>query len=113
MADSGTGKFDFRTWQQVIVMIPTTSVEVCSLAVGELAGHANILSAAWTSNVIVTFLHAVERADPLGERGGVTDVVVVNVLPLAPPSKNIILSNVLRFIIYTIYCHKYSLTVVH
>lgn len=98
MADSGGGGIDILMWLHAIRMVTTSSVEVCSLAVSKVMGYVNILSAARMNNVIVMVRHTVEPANKLVARGVAIDCVLLNVLPLATPSKKIILSNVPPFI---------------
>lgn len=74
------------------------SVEKCCLAVGEVVGHENILSASRMNNATVIFLSTVEKANELVETGIVVDDVFNPVLPLSTPSKKVTLSNVPPFL---------------
>lgn len=74
------------------------SVEDCCLAVGEVVGHDNIMSASRMNSAIVVFLSSVEKANELVETGIVVDNLFTPVLPLSMPSKKVLLSNVPPFI---------------
>lgn len=74
------------------------SVENCCLAVGEVVGHENIMSASKMNSAIVIFLNSVEKANELVETGIVVDNLFTPVLPLSMPSKKVLLSNVPPFI---------------
>lgn len=74
------------------------SVEDCCLAVGEVIGHENIMSASKMNSAIVIFLNSVEKANELVETGIVVDNLFTPVLPLSIPSKKVLLSNVPPFI---------------
>ena len=95
---SGTGKFDSLTRQHAIKIATSTSVEECSLAIGEMVGHDKILSAARMNNAVVLFLEKVGLANEVVERGVVIDGVFTSVFPLSTPSKKVILSNIPPFI---------------
>ncbi len=79
-------------------MASAISVEKCCLAVGEVVGHENILSASKMNNAIVIFLSTVERANELVEAGIVVDELFTPVLPLSTPSKKVTLSSVPPFL---------------
>lgn len=98
MIDSGKKKFDFLMQQHVFKMVTTTSIEVCSLALVEIVGHVNILSAARMNNGAIMFLCTTETANKMVDKGVVTDGILVNVLPLATPSMKIIFLNFPPFI---------------
>lgn len=98
MAASGRGKFDFLTRRHGIKIESPASVEVCSLAVGEMVGHEKVLSASRMNKAIVLFLETVELATVMVENGVMIDDVFTPVLPLSTPSKKVILSNVPPFI---------------
>jgi len=74
------------------------SVEECCLAIGEVVGHASVLSASRMNNAIVVFLDSVDKANNLVERGIVIDGEFISVLPLSLPAKKVILSNVPAFV---------------
>lgn len=73
------------------------SVEKCCLAVGEVVGHENIMSASRMNNATVVFLSTVELLR-LVEAGIVVDDLFNPVLPLSTPSKKVTLSNVPPFL---------------
>lgn len=74
------------------------SVQSCCLAVGEVVGNKNVLSASRMNSAIVIFLSTVEKANELVQRGIVIDGVLTPVLPLSLSSKRVTLSNVPPFI---------------
>lgn len=74
------------------------SVEQCSLAVGDVVGHQNIVSASRMNKVVVLFLSSVEKALEVVQTGIVIEELFVPVVPLSTPSKRITLSNVPPFI---------------
>lgn len=74
------------------------SVEKCCLAVGEVVGHENIMSASRMNNATVVFLSTVEKANELVEAGIVVDDLFNPVLWLSTPSKKVTLSNVPPFL---------------
>lgn len=94
----GMESFEKLTRRHAVKIASNASVEVCSLAAGEVVGHDNILSAARMNNAIVLFLDTVELANELVERGLVVDGIFTAVLPLSTPSKKVTLSNVPPFI---------------
>lgn len=94
MAGPGTDDFSFLTREHAIKVPTRTSVEKCSLAVGGLIGHENILSASRMNNAVVLFLRSEHMAHYLIEQGIVVDDEFLTVLPLSSPAKKVILSNV-------------------
>lgn len=98
MAGPGTDDFSFLTREHAIKVPTRTSVEKCSLAVGGLIGHENILSASRMNNAVVLFLRSEHMAHYLIEQGIVVDDEFITVLPLSSPAKKVILSNVPPFI---------------
>lgn len=74
------------------------SVEECCLAIGQVVGHENIMSASRMNSANVVFLNSVERANDLVVNGVVIDGLFTPVLPLSTPSKKVLLSNVPPFI---------------
>jgi len=95
---SGVRTLDFLTRRHAVKLSLNASVEECSLAIGEVVGCENVLSASRMNNAIVVFLKTVELANLLVESGVVIDNVFVPVLPLSTPSKKVTLSNVPPFI---------------
>ncbi|XP_073712913.1 uncharacterized protein [Misgurnus anguillicaudatus] len=73
------------------------SVEDCCLAIGEVIGHENILSASKMNSATVIFLSSIENANNIVETGLVIDGLFTPVLPLSMPSKKVLLSNVPPF----------------
>lgn len=86
------------TRRHAIKVASTVSVEKCCLAVGEVVGHASVLSASRMNNATVIFLDSVDKANELVERGIVIDGEFISVLPLSLPAKKVILSNVPPFV---------------
>ncbi|KAL2076332.1 hypothetical protein ACEWY4_028084 [Coilia grayii] len=90
--------YENLTRRHAVKIASTASVEVCSLAAGEVVGHENIMSASRMNNAIVLFLKSTELANMLTENGVVINGVFTSVVPLSTPSKKVILSNVPPFI---------------
>lgn len=95
---SGVRNLDFLTRRHGVKIVSKASVEDCSLAVGEVVGCENVVSASRMNNAIVVFLKTTELANIVVESGVVVDNAFVPVLPLSLPSKKVILSNVPPFI---------------
>ncbi|KAI2656615.1 Transposon TX1 uncharacterized 82 kDa protein [Labeo rohita] len=95
---SGTRSLDFLTRRHGVKIVSKASVEDCSLAVGEVVGCENVMSASRMNNAVVVFLRTTELTNILVESGVVIDSAFVPVLPLSLPSKKVILSNVPPFI---------------
>ncbi len=74
------------------------NVEQCCLAVGEIVGHDNIVSASRMNSAIVLFFRSVEKANDAVQSGVVLNGSLVPVLPLSSPSTKVVLSNVSPFI---------------
>jgi len=51
----GVRKLDFLTRRHTVKISLNASVEVCRLAVGEVVGNENVLSAARMNNAVVVF----------------------------------------------------------
>ncbi|KAL2079064.1 hypothetical protein ACEWY4_024808 [Coilia grayii] len=98
MADPGEENLTFLTRRHAVKITSPVSIEACSLAIGELIGHPNILSASRMNNAIVLFLKTTELANNLVESGVVIDGGFTEVLPLSTPTKKVTLSNVPPFI---------------
>lgn len=90
--------FERLTRRHGIKVASKVSVEQCSLAVGNVVGHQNVVSASRMNKVIVLFLSSVEKALEVVQSGIVIDDLFVPVVPLSTPSKRITLSNVPPFI---------------
>jgi len=82
-----TGCFEQLTRRHAVKIASTASVEQCSLLVGQIVGHGNIVSAARMNNAIVLFFKTVEIANVVVEKGVVIDGVFTPALPLSTPSK--------------------------
>lgn len=98
MAGPGSGRFDFLTRRHGVKIDSAVSIEDCSLAVGEVIGPENILSASRMNSAIVVFVKTIDLANQLVEIGVVLNCVFTQVLPLSTPSKKVTLSNVPPFI---------------
>ncbi len=94
---SGVGSLDFLTRRHAVKIDSKASVEDCSLAVGEVVGCENVVSASRMNGAVVVFMKTVELANIAVESGVVIDNAFVSVLPLSTPKK-VILSNVPPFI---------------
>lgn len=75
-----------------------TSVEECGLAVGQIVGHASVVSASRMNGSVVLFLDSVDKVNEIVSCGVVINDQFLNVLPLVTPAKRITLSNVPPFI---------------
>lgn len=98
MSAQQTQGLSLLTRRHAIKVASTVSVEECCLAVGEVVGHASVLSASRMNNATVVFLDSVDKANELVERGIVIDGEFISVLPLSLPAKKVILSNVPPFV---------------
>lgn len=98
MAASDSASFDFLTRRHGVKVDSAISVEECSLAIGEVIGPENIISASRMNSAIVVFLKTIDLANLLVESGIVINDIFTPVLPLSTPSKKVILSNVPPFI---------------
>lgn len=100
MAGAGTGArgLSSLTRRHGVKVASAVSVESCCLAVGEIVGHENILSASKMNSAIVIFLSTVENANEVVQRGIILEGVLTPVMPLSLPSKRVTLSNVPPFI---------------
>ena len=74
------------------------SVEVCGLAVAEVVGAASVKSAARMNGSVVIFVDEVAKANAVIASGVVINDTFVPVMPLASPSKKVVLSNCPPFI---------------
>lgn len=95
---SGVRSLDFLTQHHSVKIDSKTSVEDCSLAVGEVVGCENVVSASRMNNAVVVFMKTVELANIVVESGVVIDNAFVSGLTFYSPSKKVILSNVPPFI---------------
>lgn len=95
---TGVESLDFLTRRHGVKIDSKASIEDCSLAVGEVVGCENVVSASRMNNAVVVFIKTVELANVVVETGVVIDNAFVPVLPLSTPSKKVILSNVPPFI---------------
>lgn len=98
MAGPGSGRFDFLTRRHGVKIDSAVSIEDCSLAVGEVIGPENILSASRMNSAIVVFVKTIDLANQLVEIGVELNGIFTQVLPLSTPSKKVTLSNVPPFI---------------
>lgn len=96
MAGAGARVLSSLTCRHGVKVASAVSVESCCLAVGEIVGHENVLSASKMNSAIV--LSTIEKANELVQRGIILDGVLTPVLPLSLPSKRVTLSNVPPFI---------------
>lgn len=98
MAVPGAQGLGSLTRRHGVKVASTVSVESCCLAVGEVVGHENIMSASRMNSAIVIFFNTIEKANEVVQRGIIMDGVLTPVLPLSLPSKRVTLSNVPPFI---------------
>ncbi len=95
---AASGSFDFLTRRHGVKVDSAVNIEECSLAIGEVIGTENIMSASRMNNAIVVFVKTVDLANQLVESGVVINGIFTPVLPLSTPSKIVTLSNVPPFI---------------
>ena len=74
------------------------SVEECGLAVADVVGAKSIISAARMNGAVVIFVDEVVKANEVITNGIVINDTFVSVMPLASPSRRVIVSNVPPFI---------------
>lgn len=98
MAASGGGGFNFLSRRHGVKVDSDVSIEECSLAVGEIVGCENIMSASRMNKAIVVFVKTIELANQLVDSGIVINGMFTSVLPLSTPAKKVTLSNVPPFI---------------
>ncbi len=98
MAVPGAQVLSSLTRRHGVKVASTVSVESCCLAVGEVVGHENIMSASRMNSAIVIFFNTIEKANEVVQRGIIIDGVLTPVLPLSLPSKRVTISNVPPFI---------------
>ncbi len=92
MTNQTTMNFNDLTRRHGVKVESIINVEQCCLAVGEIVGHDNIVSASRMNSAIVLFFRSVEKANV------VLNGSLVPVLPLSNPSRKVVLSNVPPFI---------------
>ncbi len=95
---AASGSFDFLTRRHGVKVDSAVNIEECSLAIGEVIGTENIVSASRMNNAFVVFVKTVDLANQLVESGVVINGIFTPVLPLSTPSKRVTLSNVPPFI---------------
>lgn len=98
MAVPGAQGLSSLTRRHGVKVASAVSVESCCLAVGEVVGHENIMSASRMNSAIVIFFNTIEKANEIVQRGIIIDGVLTPVLPISLPSKRVTLSNVPPFI---------------
>ena len=74
---------DCLTRRHRVKVASKVTVEQCSLAVGDVVGHENVVSASRMNNAIVLFLSTVEKAFDVVQTGIEIDAQYVSVLPLS------------------------------
>ncbi|KAK3544420.1 hypothetical protein QTP86_011158 [Hemibagrus guttatus] len=81
-----------------VCIVCAASVEECCVAVGNVVGHENIVSASRMNSAIVVFLNDVEKVRKLTQNGIVGNNEMILVSPLSSPDKKVMLCNVPPFI---------------
>ncbi|KAK3514023.1 hypothetical protein QTP70_001303 [Hemibagrus guttatus] len=81
----------------IVCIVCAASVEDCCLAVGNVVGHENIVSASRMNSAIVVFLNDVDKVRKLTQNGIVVNNEMILVSPLSSPDKKVMLSNVPPF----------------
>ncbi|KAK3510032.1 hypothetical protein QTP70_026161, partial [Hemibagrus guttatus] len=82
----------------IVCAVCAASVEECCVAVGNVVGHENIVSASRMNSAIVVFLNDVEKVRKLTQNGIVGNNETILVSPLSSPDKKVMLCNVPPFI---------------
>ncbi|KAK3568157.1 hypothetical protein QTP86_032694, partial [Hemibagrus guttatus] len=77
-----------------VCIVCAASVEECCVAVGNVVGHENIVSASRMNSAIVVFLNDVDKVRKLTQNGIVVNNETILVSPLSSPAKKVMLSNV-------------------
>ncbi|KAK3548546.1 hypothetical protein QTP70_014505 [Hemibagrus guttatus] len=98
MADPNATVCERLTRRHGVRVVCAASVEDCCLAVGNVVGHENIVSASRMNSAIVVFLNDVEKVRKLTQNGIVMNNEMILVSPLSSPAKKVMLSNVPPFI---------------
>ncbi|KAK3568069.1 hypothetical protein QTP86_029707 [Hemibagrus guttatus] len=98
MADPNATVCERLTRRHGVRVVCAASVEDCCLAVGNVVGHENIVSASRMNSAIVVFLNDVEKVRKLTQNGIVVNNEMILVSPLSSPAKKVMLSNVPPFI---------------
>ncbi|KAK3520857.1 hypothetical protein QTP70_034432 [Hemibagrus guttatus] len=98
MADPNATVCERLTRRHGVRVVCAASVEDCCLAVGNVVGHENIVSASRMNSAIVVFLNDVEKVRKLTQNGIVINNEMILVSPLSSPAKKVMLSNVPPFI---------------
>ncbi|KAK3519527.1 hypothetical protein QTP70_034596 [Hemibagrus guttatus] len=98
MADPNATVCKRLTRRHGVRVVCAASVEDCCLAVGNVVGHENIVSASRMNSAIVVFLNDVDKVRKLTQNGIVINNEMILVSPLSSPAKKVMLSNVPPFI---------------
>ncbi|KAK3533832.1 hypothetical protein QTP70_032693 [Hemibagrus guttatus] len=98
MADPNAAVCERLTRRHGVRVVCAASVEDCCLAVGNVVGHENIVSASRMNSAIVVFLNDVDKVRKLTQNGIVVNNEMILVSPLSSPAKKVMLSNVPPFI---------------
>ncbi|KAK3515927.1 hypothetical protein QTP86_004884 [Hemibagrus guttatus] len=98
LADPSATLCERLTRRHGVCIVCAASVEDCCLAVGNVVGHENIVSASRMNSAIVVFLNDVDKVRKLTQNGIVINNEMILVSPLSSPAKKVILSNVPPFI---------------
>ncbi|KAK3526114.1 hypothetical protein QTP70_015999, partial [Hemibagrus guttatus] len=98
MADPNATVCERLTRRHGVRVVCAASVEDCCLAVGNVVGHENIVSASRMNSAIVVFLNDVDKVRKLTQNGIVVNNEMILVSPLSSPAKKVMLSNVPPFI---------------
>ncbi|KAK3539420.1 hypothetical protein QTP70_007495 [Hemibagrus guttatus] len=84
--------------RDILYNLCAASVEDCCVAVGNVVGHENFVSASRMNSAIVVFLNDVEKVRKLTQNGIVGNNETILVSPLSSPDKKVMLCNVPPFI---------------
>ncbi|KAM9470587.1 uncharacterized protein Hap1MRO34_019449 [Clarias gariepinus] len=98
MAAPDTQRYESLTRRHGVRVVCAASLEECVLAVGDVVGHENIVSASRMNSAVVVFVNSVDKAVKIVQNGISVNNEHILVSPLSSPAKKVVLSNVPPFI---------------
>lgn len=98
MATPNTMAFENLTRRHGVKIDSNANVEDVCLAVGDVVGHENIVSASRMNNAFVVFFRTIEKANEIVQNGVVIKGSLTPVFPLSTPAKKIMISNIPPFV---------------
>ncbi len=98
MATPNTMVFENLTRRHGVKIDSNANVEDVCLAVGDVVGHENIVSASRMNSAFVLFFSTIEKANEIVQNSVVIKGSLTPVFPLSTPAKKIMISNVPPFV---------------